>query len=57
MSAEEIAYNAEVLPANRKIADAVLARDPERARNETLSVLAGFTDRITRYAAQRGHEV
>ena len=50
MTAEEIAYNGEVLPANRRIAEAVLSRDPERARTAMAEAIAGFEERITRYA-------
>jgi GntR family transcriptional repressor for pyruvate dehydrogenase complex len=50
MTDEEIAYNAEVLPANRRIADAVISRDPVRARQEMSRALAGFTERISSYS-------
>ena len=51
MTDEEIAYNAAVLPTNRRIAAAVIARDPARARAEMSVALAGFTERISAYAA------
>jgi GntR family transcriptional repressor for pyruvate dehydrogenase complex len=54
MTPEEIAYNAEVLPANRRIAAAVLAGDPAGARRETFDALAGFAARISEYAARAG---
>lgn len=54
MSAEEIAYNAAVLPANRRIAAAVIAGDPEAARREMTEALIGFTGRITARAASAG---
>ena len=55
MSEEEIAYNAEVLPANRRIAKAVVAGDPEAARREMTEAIRGFTERITaRARASRG---
>jgi GntR family transcriptional repressor for pyruvate dehydrogenase complex len=54
MSEEEIAYNAQVLPANRRIADAVLAGDPSRARAEMETALDGFTKRITSFSARFG---
>ncbi len=47
MTEEEIAYNAEVLPTNRRIAEAVLARDPPRARREMSDAMAAFTERIS----------
>jgi GntR family transcriptional repressor for pyruvate dehydrogenase complex len=47
MTSEEIAYNAEVLPANRRIAAAVMAGDAAAARQETSDALAGFAKRIT----------
>ncbi len=47
MSEEEIAYNAEVLPANRRVAAAVIAGDPQAARREMTDALRGFTARIT----------
>jgi GntR family transcriptional repressor for pyruvate dehydrogenase complex len=50
MTDEEIAYNAEVLPTNRRIAEAVIARDPARARQEMSRAIAGFTERISAYA-------
>jgi len=50
MSAEETAYNAAVLPANRRIAAAVCAGEPVRAREEMASTLRGFTERIGRFA-------
>ena len=46
MTPEEIAYNAEVLPANRRIAAAVMAGDAAAARQETSDALAGFARRI-----------
>jgi GntR family transcriptional repressor for pyruvate dehydrogenase complex len=52
MTTEEIAYNAQVLPANQRISDAVRSRDPARAREEMQQALEGFADRITRYAGQ-----
>jgi GntR family transcriptional repressor for pyruvate dehydrogenase complex len=55
MTPEEIAYNAEVLPANRRIAAAVLAGDAEAARKETLDALAGFAARISEYEASAGY--
>ncbi len=54
MSPEEIAYNAEVLPANRRIAAAVIARDPRGAADEMTRALRGFADRIAARAAARG---
>lgn len=54
MSEEEIAYNAQVLPANRRIADAVLAGDPSRARAEMEVALEGFTSRIASFSARFG---
>ncbi|MCX7040976.1 MAG: FCD domain-containing protein [Spirochaetes bacterium] len=54
MSPEEIAYNAEVLPANRRIAAAVIAGDPEAARREMTEALRGFTQRITSRSASAG---
>ena len=48
MTPEEIAYNAEVLPANRRIAAAVLAGDAAAAKQETSDALAGFAARIGR---------
>jgi GntR family transcriptional repressor for pyruvate dehydrogenase complex len=54
MSGEEIAYNAQVLPVNRRIAAAVTARDPRRARAEMETAMAGFTERITRFSAGFG---
>ena len=54
MSEEEIAYNAQVLPANRRIAGAVLAGDPSRARAEMETALDGFTKRITGFSARFG---
>ena len=54
MSEEEIAYNAEVLPTNRRIADAVLSRDPARARTEMERAMEGFTKRITSFSARLG---
>jgi len=48
MTPEEIAYNAEVLPANRRIAAAVVAGDPAAAMRETSDALAGFATRIGR---------
>jgi len=57
MTPEEISYNAEVLPSNRRIAAAVIAGDPLRARQEMAQVIRGFSDRIARYAAShRGSE-
>jgi GntR family transcriptional regulator, transcriptional repressor for pyruvate dehydrogenase complex len=56
MSAEEIAYNAEVLPANRRVAAAVIAGDPDAARREMADALRGFAGRVTaraRAAASR----
>jgi GntR family transcriptional regulator, transcriptional repressor for pyruvate dehydrogenase complex len=50
MTAQEIAYNAAVLPANRRIADAVLSRDPARARQEMRDAILGFSRRISDYA-------
>ena len=50
MTDEEIAYNAEVLPTNRRIADAVIAGDPVRARQEMTRAIAGFSERISSYA-------
>ncbi len=60
MTAEEISYNAQVLPTNRRVAEAIIARDPARARQEMIQAITGFTDRITRYADQyrrNGHQV
>jgi GntR family transcriptional repressor for pyruvate dehydrogenase complex len=53
MSAEEIAYNAAVLPANRKVAAAVIGGDPVEARREMTEALRGFTQRITARAHGR----
>ena len=50
MTAEEIAYNSEVLPTNRRVAEAVMARDPVRARAEMSRALTGFRERISIYA-------
>ena len=50
MTDDEISYNAEVLPTNRRIAEAVTARDPARARAEMSRALAGFKERISAYA-------
>ena len=50
MTPGEIAYNAEVLPANRRIAAAVLAGDTAAANRETSDALAGFAARISEYA-------
>jgi DNA-binding FadR family transcriptional regulator len=50
MTAEETAYNAAVLPANRRIAEAVLSRDSEHARAVAAEVITSFEERITRYA-------
>jgi GntR family transcriptional regulator, transcriptional repressor for pyruvate dehydrogenase complex len=52
MTPEEIAYNAEVLPANRRIAEAVLSRDPARARSVMAEALEAFEARITRYSGK-----
>ena len=52
MTPEEIAYNAEVLPANRKIAAAVIAGDAAAAKQGTSDVLAGFAARIMEIAAR-----
>jgi GntR family transcriptional regulator, transcriptional repressor for pyruvate dehydrogenase complex len=54
MTAEETAYNAEVLPTNRRIAAAVISHDSVLARREMTEALRGFSERITRYAAQFG---
>jgi len=51
MSPEEIAYNAQVLPSNRRIAQAVMAHDPARARQEMEEGIRGFAQRISHYAA------
>jgi DNA-binding FadR family transcriptional regulator len=56
MTPEEIAYNAEVLPANRRIAAAVLAGDPAAARRATLDAVAGFAARISKYASRASAE-
>lgn len=53
MSPEEIVYNAEVLPANRRIAAAVMARDPQGAAKEMTLALRGFAERIAARAAAR----
>ena len=50
MTPEELAYNAEVLPANRRIAAAVVAGDAAAAKKETAEALAGFAERIGRVA-------
>ncbi len=50
MSPEETEYNAAVLPANRRVAEAVIARDAPRARRVMEDVIRGFTERITAYA-------
>lgn len=47
MSEEEVAYNAAVLPANTRVAEAVIAGDPASARREMTEALRGFTERIT----------
>lgn len=47
MSGEELAYNAAVLPANTRVAEAVIAGDPQAARREMTEALKGFTERIT----------
>jgi GntR family transcriptional repressor for pyruvate dehydrogenase complex len=52
MTPEEIAYNAQVLPTNRRIADAVRSRDAVLAREEMRRALEQFSDRISRYAQQ-----
>lgn len=49
MSPEESAYNAAVLPANRRIAEAVLARDPARARAEMCDAIKGFASRLAAF--------
>jgi GntR family transcriptional repressor for pyruvate dehydrogenase complex len=46
MTDEEIAYNAEVLPAKRRIAAAVMAGDAAAARRETSEALEGFCARV-----------
>lgn len=51
MSAEEIAYNAAVLPTNRRVAAAVIAGDPEAAHREMTEAIRGFTRRILDRAA------
>ncbi len=51
MTPEEIAYNAEVLPANRRIAAAVVAGDAAAARQETADALTGFAARISAYSS------
>ena len=56
MSAEEIAYNAAVLPANRKVAAAVTGGDPAAARREMTEALRGFTQRITARAHGRAQK-
>ncbi len=54
MTPEEITYNAQVLPTNRRIADAVISGDPRRARAEMEEAMAGFAERITRFSARLG---
>jgi DNA-binding FadR family transcriptional regulator len=54
MTEEEIAYNAEVLPSNRRVAAAVMSGDPARARQEMESSIRGFTDRISRFVSRHG---
>jgi len=51
MTPEETAYNAAVLPANRRIAEAVVAGDANRARREMEAAIRGFSSRIEEYAA------
>ncbi|HET6485802.1 MAG TPA: GntR family transcriptional regulator [Spirochaetia bacterium] len=51
MTPEETAYNAAVLPVNRRIADAVVAGDPDRASREMVEAIRGFSSRIAEYAA------
>jgi GntR family transcriptional repressor for pyruvate dehydrogenase complex len=53
MSPEEVADNAEVLPANRRIAAAVIARDCEGAAREMTAALRGFSQRIAARAEGR----
>jgi GntR family transcriptional regulator, transcriptional repressor for pyruvate dehydrogenase complex len=50
MTSEEIAYNAAVLPANKRVAEAVVSRDPVRARDEMRDAILGFSRRIADYA-------
>jgi GntR family transcriptional repressor for pyruvate dehydrogenase complex len=52
MTPEEISYNAEVLPANRRIAAAVVAGDAAGARREMFDALAGFAARISEINAE-----
>jgi GntR family transcriptional regulator, transcriptional repressor for pyruvate dehydrogenase complex len=54
MTAEEMAYNAQVLPTNRRIAAAIFSRDPERARQEMTLAMDGFSERIKGYAGKYG---
>jgi GntR family transcriptional regulator, transcriptional repressor for pyruvate dehydrogenase complex len=54
MTPEEISYNAQVLPSNRRIARAVMARNPTLARQEMEEAIRGFSDRISHYAALHG---
>jgi GntR family transcriptional regulator, transcriptional repressor for pyruvate dehydrogenase complex len=54
MTAEEIAYNEQVLPTNRRIAAAVMSRDPARARQEMAEAMQGFAERIAQYAQKYG---
>ncbi len=53
MNEDEVAYNAEVLPANRRVAEALCAGDPARARAMMAEALDGFSKRITAIAARR----
>jgi DNA-binding FadR family transcriptional regulator len=55
MSPEEVAYNAAVLPSNRRVAQAVIAGDPALARHEMEEALKGFSNRISHYAATVGN--
>jgi GntR family transcriptional repressor for pyruvate dehydrogenase complex len=53
MTPEETAYNAEVLPANRRIAAAVISGDAAGAKRVMLDMLEGFTERISQYESRR----
>jgi DNA-binding FadR family transcriptional regulator len=57
MTQAEVTYNAQVLPANRRVADAVMSRDPARARREMTETLRAFSQRITQHAAELGRKV
>jgi GntR family transcriptional regulator, transcriptional repressor for pyruvate dehydrogenase complex len=56
MSPEEVAYNAAVLPANRRVAEAVASGNPEEARREMERAIRGFAERITSYSVPAGRQ-